>query len=76
MLLDCLMTFRFVQVKQKLNAAEYKEFVGFMKALKSKAIQIGSVLQSVMKLFSGPERRPLLEWYLNSPLFSYREIEH
>ncbi|KAF2323323.1 hypothetical protein GH714_034619 [Hevea brasiliensis] len=28
-----------IQVKEKLTAAEYKEFVGFMKALKSKAMK-------------------------------------
>ncbi|XP_002528200.3 regulator of telomere elongation helicase 1 homolog isoform X1 [Ricinus communis] len=49
-----------IQVKEKLTAAEYKEFVGFMKALKSKAMQIGSVLESIVKLFSGPDRFPLL----------------
>ncbi|KAL5824826.1 hypothetical protein ACOSQ3_020889 [Xanthoceras sorbifolium] len=49
-----------IQVQEKLSAAEYKEFVGFMKALKSKAIKIGQVLQSIAKLFSGPERLPLL----------------
>ncbi|KAJ9179137.1 hypothetical protein P3X46_010956 [Hevea brasiliensis] len=49
-----------IQVKQKLTAAEYKEFVGFMKALKSKAMKIGSVLESIVILFSGPDRRPLL----------------
>ncbi|KAF2323328.1 hypothetical protein GH714_034640 [Hevea brasiliensis] len=47
-------------VKEKLTAAEYKEFVGFMKALKSKAMKIGSVLESIVILFSGPDRRPLL----------------
>ncbi|XP_073265919.1 regulator of telomere elongation helicase 1 homolog isoform X1 [Populus alba] len=50
-----------IQVKEKLNAAEYKEFVEFMKALKSKAMKIGHVLQSIVRLFSGPERFPLLK---------------
>ncbi|OAY36775.1 regulator of telomere elongation helicase 1 homolog isoform X10 [Manihot esculenta] len=49
------------QVKEKLTSAEYKEFVGFMKALKSKAMKIGSVLESIVILFSGPDRRPLLK---------------
>ncbi|XP_020535309.1 regulator of telomere elongation helicase 1 homolog isoform X1 [Jatropha curcas] len=50
-----------IQVKEKLSAAEYKEFVGFMKALKSKAMKIGNVLESIVRLFSGPERNPLLK---------------
>ena len=50
-----------LQVKQKLNASEYREFVGYMKALKSKAMKISLVLQSIAKLFSGQERLPLLE---------------
>ncbi|OWM78192.1 hypothetical protein CDL15_Pgr015011 [Punica granatum] len=48
-----------IQVREKLNATEYKEFVGFMKALKSNAMKIGFVLQSIARLFSGPERLPL-----------------
>ncbi|OMO54112.1 Helicase-like, DEXD box c2 type [Corchorus capsularis] len=50
-----------IQVKEKLSPAEYKEFVGFMKAMKSQAMKIGNVLQSIVGLFSGPERLPLLE---------------
>ncbi|XP_057536046.1 regulator of telomere elongation helicase 1 homolog isoform X2 [Amaranthus tricolor] len=53
------------QVKQKLNASEYREFVGYMKALKSKAMKISLVLQSIAKLFSGQERLPLLERFKN-----------
>uniref|UniRef100_A0A7C8YLI2 Uncharacterized protein n=1 Tax=Opuntia streptacantha TaxID=393608 RepID=A0A7C8YLI2_OPUST len=49
-----------IQVQQKLTESEYGEFVGYMKALKSKAMKIGSVLQSIVKLFSGQERLPLL----------------
>ncbi|OMO66762.1 Helicase-like, DEXD box c2 type [Corchorus olitorius] len=52
-----------IQVKEKLSPAEYKEFVGFMKAMKSQAMKIGNVLQSIVGLFSGPERLPLLERY-------------
>ncbi|XP_021848098.1 regulator of telomere elongation helicase 1 homolog isoform X2 [Spinacia oleracea] len=48
------------QVQQKLNESEYKEFIGYMKALKSKAMKIGAVLQSIAKLFSGQERLSLL----------------
>jgi regulator of telomere elongation helicase 1 len=58
-----LTNFFSLQVKEKLNAAEYKEFVEFMKALKSKAMKIGHVLQSIVRLFSGPERFPLLKRY-------------
>lgn len=43
-----------------LSEAEYKQFVGFMKALKAKALKVGQVLQSIANLFSGPERLPLL----------------
>ncbi|KAJ4843835.1 hypothetical protein Tsubulata_047102 [Turnera subulata] len=50
-----------IQVKEKLTSAEYKEFVGFMKALKSKAMKISHVLESIAKIFSGPERFPLLK---------------
>ncbi|CBI36155.3 unnamed protein product, partial [Vitis vinifera] len=52
-----------IQVQEKLSTAEYKEFVGFMKALKSKAMKIGQVLESIARLFSGPERLPLLKRY-------------
>lgn len=47
-----------IEVKEKLSAAEYKEFVNFLKALKSKTTK-GPALQSIAKLFSGPERFPL-----------------
>ncbi|GAB2293557.1 Regulator of telomere elongation helicase 1 [Dionaea muscipula] len=49
-----------LQVKEKLTPMEYKEFVGYMKALKSKELKIGPVLQSIVKLFSTQERLPLL----------------
>ncbi|KAF8025566.1 hypothetical protein BT93_F2414 [Corymbia citriodora subsp. variegata] len=45
-----------VQVQEKLSSSEYKEFIGFMKALKSKSMKISYVLQSIARLFSGPER--------------------
>ncbi|KAL9274613.1 Regulator of telomere elongation helicase 1-like protein [Drosera capensis] len=48
------------QVKEKLSPTEYGEFVGYMKALKSKAMKIGPVLHSIVRLFSTPERLPLL----------------
>ncbi|XP_004302912.1 PREDICTED: regulator of telomere elongation helicase 1 homolog [Fragaria vesca subsp. vesca] len=50
-----------IQVKEKLSALEYKEFVNLMKALKSKAMNISEVLQSIARLFCGPERLPLLK---------------
>ncbi|XP_050380801.1 regulator of telomere elongation helicase 1 homolog [Argentina anserina] len=50
-----------VQVKEKLSTMEYKEFVNLMKALKSKAMNISEVLQSIVRLFSGPERLSLLK---------------
>ncbi|KAK4479624.1 hypothetical protein RD792_015150 [Penstemon davidsonii] len=52
-----------VQVREKLTDSEYKEFVGFMKALKSKAMKIDLVLQSIARLFSLPERTSLLQGY-------------
>ncbi|XP_065868607.1 regulator of telomere elongation helicase 1 homolog [Euphorbia lathyris] len=50
-----------IQVKEELTASEYKEFVGFMKAMKSKAMKIGSILESIVRLFSAPDRFPLLK---------------
>ncbi|KAI3455408.1 hypothetical protein Pfo_012071 [Paulownia fortunei] len=52
-----------IQVREKLTDAEYKEFVGFMKALKSKAMKIGHVLQSIARLFSVPDRLSLLHGF-------------
>ncbi|OVA13874.1 Helicase-like [Macleaya cordata] len=49
-----------IQVQEKLSVAEYKEFVGYMKALKSKTMKINHVLQSIARLFSTPERFLLL----------------
>lgn len=49
-----------VQVREKLTDTEYHEFVGYMKSLKSKAMKIGQVLQSITRLFSLPDRLPLL----------------
>ncbi|KAM3747686.1 hypothetical protein ACB098_05G053700 [Castanea mollissima] len=50
-----------IQVKEKLSAEEYKKFVEFMKALKSKEMKISQILQSIVRLFSGPERLHLLQ---------------
>ncbi|CAK8535776.1 unnamed protein product [Lathyrus sativus] len=49
------------QVRDKLSAAEYIDFVGYMKALKTKTLKISEVLLSISRLFSGPERLPLLK---------------
>ncbi|KAL3343670.1 hypothetical protein AABB24_027276 [Solanum stoloniferum] len=49
-----------VQVREKLTDTEYHEFVGYMKSLKSKAMKMGQVLQSITRLFSLPDRLPLL----------------
>ncbi|CAA7409948.1 unnamed protein product [Spirodela intermedia] len=48
-------------VKQKLTEAEYREFVGLMKALKLKTMKIVPVLESIARLFSVPDRLPLLQ---------------
>ncbi|KAI3727225.1 hypothetical protein L1987_67037 [Smallanthus sonchifolius] len=48
-----------IQVREKLSDGEYKEFVGYMKALKSKAMKIAHVLQSIIKIFSAPDRLSL-----------------
>nr|XP_048333469.1 regulator of telomere elongation helicase 1 homolog isoform X2 [Ziziphus jujuba var. spinosa]XP_048333472.1 regulator of telomere elongation helicase 1 homolog isoform X2 [Ziziphus jujuba var. spinosa] len=50
-----------VQVEGKLSASEYKEFVNSMKALKSKAMKISEVLQTIARLFSSPERLSLFK---------------
>ncbi|CAK9185657.1 unnamed protein product [Ilex paraguariensis] len=50
-----------IQVQEKLTDLEYKEFVGAMKALKSKAMKIGHVLQTIATLFSAPDRLSLFQ---------------
>lgn len=52
-----------LQVREKLTDAEYKEFLGFLTALKSKAMKIGHALQSIARLFSVPDRLSLLHGY-------------
>ncbi|KHN32605.1 regulator of telomere elongation helicase 1 homolog [Glycine soja] len=49
------------QVRDKLSAAEYINFVGYMKALKTKTMKISEVLQCISRLFTGPDRLPLLK---------------
>ncbi|XP_021298609.1 regulator of telomere elongation helicase 1 isoform X2 [Herrania umbratica] len=63
-----------MQVKEKLSPTEYKEFVGFMKAMKSKVMKIGNVLQSIVGLFSGPERLPLLERFKDYVPAKYQSL--
>ncbi|KFK42398.1 hypothetical protein AALP_AA2G251000 [Arabis alpina] len=48
------------QVKEKLNAEEYKEFIGYMQALKKKELKLANVMQSIVQLFCGAERDHLL----------------
>lgn len=38
--------------------------MGYMKALKTKTLKISEVLLSISRLFSGPERLPLLKRYV------------
>ncbi|XP_073035876.1 regulator of telomere elongation helicase 1 homolog [Primulina eburnea] len=65
------------QVREKLNDAEYKEFVNFMKALKSKAMKIGHVLQSIARLFSFPDRISLLHGFKEYVPVKYQSLyEH
>ncbi|KAL6615001.1 hypothetical protein ACP70R_037271 [Stipagrostis hirtigluma subsp. patula] len=49
--------------REKLGAAEYREFVELMKALKSKTTHIKISLEAIAKLFSSPGRLPLLEGF-------------
>ncbi|XP_051147548.1 regulator of telomere elongation helicase 1 homolog isoform X2 [Andrographis paniculata] len=62
------------QVRQKLSDAEYKEFVGFMKALKSKTMKIGHVLESIAALFSAPDRHSLLHGFKDYVPAKYHEL--
>uniref|UniRef100_A0A0D9YB76 Regulator of telomere elongation helicase 1 homolog n=1 Tax=Oryza glumipatula TaxID=40148 RepID=A0A0D9YB76_9ORYZ len=47
--------------REKLSTAEYRDFVEYMKALKLKTMHIKDSLDAIAKLFSSPERLPLLE---------------
>ncbi|KAK1358284.1 Regulator of telomere elongation helicase 1 [Heracleum sosnowskyi] len=62
------------QVKEKLTDAEYKDFVGFMRALKSKAEKASHVLQSIAKLFSAPDRLPLLQRFKDYVPAKYQHL--
>ncbi|KAJ1687934.1 hypothetical protein LUZ63_019324 [Rhynchospora breviuscula] len=61
------------QVREKLSVAEYKDFVGFMKALKSKTMTITPVLESIAKLFSFPGRFSLLKMFKDFVPTKYQE---
>ncbi|KAK8503390.1 hypothetical protein V6N12_034785 [Hibiscus sabdariffa] len=63
-----------IQVKEKLSPAEYKQFVGYMKEMKSKVIKIGNLLQCIVGLFSGPERLPLLLRFKDYVPARYRSL--
>ncbi|KAJ4958144.1 hypothetical protein NE237_025255 [Protea cynaroides] len=66
-----------IEVQEKLSAAEYKEFVGFMKALKFKTMKINHVLQSIASLFSAPGRFLLLKRFKDYIPEKYRPMyEH
>ncbi|WOL00351.1 regulator of telomere elongation helicase 1 isoform X2 [Canna indica] len=62
------------QVQEKLSVEEYKDFVGFMKALKSKTMKITPVLESIAKLFSGYGRYHLLERFKDFVPTKYHPI--
>uniref|UniRef100_A0A0E0C458 Helicase ATP-binding domain-containing protein n=1 Tax=Oryza meridionalis TaxID=40149 RepID=A0A0E0C458_9ORYZ len=49
--------------REKLSTAEYRDFVEYMKALKLKTMHIKDSLDAIAKLFSSPERLPLLEGF-------------
>ncbi|XP_028548850.1 regulator of telomere elongation helicase 1 homolog [Dendrobium catenatum] len=62
------------QVQEKLSGEEYKDFVSFMRALKSKTMKITSVLESIAKLFSAPGRLFLLEGFKHFVPEKYRPL--
>ncbi|KAF0930040.1 hypothetical protein E2562_027211 [Oryza meyeriana var. granulata] len=49
--------------REKLSTAEYRDFVEYMKALKLRTMHIKDSLDAIAKLFSSPERLPLLEGF-------------
>ncbi|KAE8709047.1 pentatricopeptide repeat-containing protein [Hibiscus syriacus] len=63
-----------IQVKEKLSPAEYIQFVGYMKEMKSTVIKIDNLLQRIVGLFSGPERLPLLERFKDYVPARYRSL--
>ena len=71
LILDFVQTYAH-KLKRSLVLKNIKKIVEFMKALKSKEMMISQVLQSIVRLFSGPERLHLLERY--SLLFDFNTI--
>ncbi|KAG9459287.1 hypothetical protein H6P81_003795 [Aristolochia fimbriata] len=63
-----------LQVKEKLSLSEYAEFVGFMKALKSKSMRIVPVLESIVRLFSGTDRCHLLRRFKDYVPVKYQPV--
>ncbi|KAL5975143.1 Regulator of telomere elongation helicase 1 [Asimina triloba] len=63
-----------LQVQEKLTTEEYKDFIGFMRALKSKTMKIIPVLESIARLFSSPERIHLLRRFKDYVPAKYRLI--
>lgn len=63
-----------IQVREKLTASEYKDFVSSMKALKSKTMKISQVLQSISSLFSIPDGLPLLHRFKDYVPTKYRSL--
>lgn len=63
-----------VQVREKLADTEYHEFVGYMKSLKSKAMKIGQVLESITRLFSLPDRLHLLHRFKDYVPVKYHSL--
>ncbi|CAA0837238.1 RAD3-like DNA-binding helicase protein [Striga hermonthica] len=65
------------QVREKLTGAEYENFVGFMRALKSNSMKISDVLQSITRLFSAPDRLALLHGFKDYVPAKYHSLyEH
>ncbi|XP_010538012.1 PREDICTED: regulator of telomere elongation helicase 1 [Tarenaya hassleriana] len=62
------------QAQEKLDTAEYKKFIGYMQALKNKEIKLVDVMQSVVQLFSGPDRYPLLMRFKDFVPVKYRSL--
>ncbi|XP_071712250.1 regulator of telomere elongation helicase 1 homolog [Rutidosis leptorrhynchoides] len=63
-----------IQVREKLNVGEYKEFLQLIRALKSNTMKISLVLQSVIKLFSAQDRLPLRQRFKNYVPSKYRQL--
>ncbi|EPS66374.1 hypothetical protein M569_08402, partial [Genlisea aurea] len=62
------------QVREKLSEDEYRKFVEYLRALKSKEMRIGEVLESITRLFSTPQRHHLLHGFRDFVPAKYREM--